>query len=203
MSAQEIKYYGQWTPEVDRSLLETYFKDKTDGFFIEAGALDGICHSNCKMLEESFNWKGINVEPVPNFYNSLIENRPTATNINALLGNRSGEGIIEEFPNAKGLSKIVSEIKNNNCHTVRMMTYNELIKENNVTHIDLFSLDVEGSEVDVMKSMQTALVLPDIVCIEWKQIGIPTIKQYLEPLGYTFGKQFHNNITMVRHTFGE
>ena len=57
----------------DLFVLETLGEKR--GYFVEAGALDGVQVSNTLLLEESYGWTGICVEPDPQLYAELVENR--------------------------------------------------------------------------------------------------------------------------------
>jgi FkbM family methyltransferase len=46
-----------------------------DGRYVEIGAHDGVRHSNTKMLEEHYGWKGLLVEPQFPLYVECIRNR--------------------------------------------------------------------------------------------------------------------------------
>src|SRR3954452_5124823 len=48
---------------MDRELLP--YIGRHPGFFIEAGAHDGLTQSNTALLEFCFGWKGLLVEPIP------------------------------------------------------------------------------------------------------------------------------------------
>ena len=58
----------------DLFVLETLGKER-GGYFVEAGALDGVQASNTLLLEEDYGWTGICVEPDPQLYAELVENR--------------------------------------------------------------------------------------------------------------------------------
>jgi hypothetical protein len=47
---------------------------KRDGFFIEAGAHDGVEASNTLYLEKKMGWKGLLVEPNPDTFAGIIYN---------------------------------------------------------------------------------------------------------------------------------
>src|SRR5258706_8604355 len=79
------RYYGQWVPEVDRVLDERYFKDRKNLVSIECGAFDGIIDSCTKFFEDNYNWKTINIEPVPYLYQLLCKNRPNSINLKIAL----------------------------------------------------------------------------------------------------------------------
>ena len=56
----------------DRFLDQTYFHEvKKGGFFIEAGAYNGLSDSNSIHFEEQHGWTGLLVEPVPSMFAEL------------------------------------------------------------------------------------------------------------------------------------
>ncbi len=55
--------------------LEPFLR-KRDGFFIEAGANDGLKQSNTLYFERHYGWRGLLVEPVPEFAARCRVNRP-------------------------------------------------------------------------------------------------------------------------------
>jgi hypothetical protein len=55
------------------------------------------------------------------------------------------------------------------CHTtetVKCSTYKDIVEQLKLTHLDLFVLDVEGHEVDVISGMVGCDILPDVFVIE-------------------------------------
>lgn len=63
-------------------LLDSLFKHKENGFFIELGANDGLTQSNTALLEFYRGWKGVLVEPSLNAYTECCKNRPASTCFN-------------------------------------------------------------------------------------------------------------------------
>ena len=49
-----------------------FYNNKTDGYFVEIGASDGIKISNTYLLEKEYNWKGICIEPIQEEYEKLV-----------------------------------------------------------------------------------------------------------------------------------
>ena len=49
-------------------LVQIFGAKKRDGFFIEAGAHDGVEASNTLYLEKKMGWRGLLVEPNPDTF---------------------------------------------------------------------------------------------------------------------------------------
>jgi|TARA_Y100000294_G_scaffold145738_1_gene141030 FkbM family methyltransferase len=123
-------------------------------FFLEIGAGDGFFNSNTFILEKNYNWTGILVEPDPEQFAKLKKNRRSSCILsNDLIWNKKEK--INFFQNGE-LSKVVINKndtlkKNNNYLKLNAISLEELLKKYNAPKIiDFFSLDVEGSEEQVL-----------------------------------------------------
>lgn len=66
--------------EEDKAVHNRYFCGKTNGVFVEMGALDGVRYSNTKMFEEvPLNWRGLLIEANPRNADKIPQNRPLAS----------------------------------------------------------------------------------------------------------------------------
>jgi FkbM family methyltransferase len=173
---------------VDQLLYETYFRDLTGGTFIEAGAHDGLSLSSCRFFEEFLGWRGCNIEPIAPLYEQLCVNRPAATNVHAALSSASGRATLRtRHDNSFGgtLRSVEGRAEfRQTMPDVRTLTYEELIREQGLTKVDLFVLDVEGHELEVLKGMQGARVLPDVMVVEHSLVPVEDIAAHLEPWEY-------------------
>ncbi len=203
-----MRFYGQWDPPVDKVIYEHFFKDKRDGFFIEAGAFDGLVESSCKMFEESLGWRGINMEPDPANYARLCINRPNSVNLQMALSDREGTTTFtrvihptmgEHFGNGSITHQANHRrlLQNEGCTfqecKIRTITYHDLLQLVPITKVDLMVLDVEGHELEVMNGMRGAPILPQVMCIEHGQLGIEAIEKGMREMGYTFQLTSANN----------
>lgn len=66
------------------------FDRKEKGFFIEAGALDGVSDSNTYFFEKVRNWKGLLVEPTRNFRDKIRRNRKRSVLYQGCLSEKPG-----------------------------------------------------------------------------------------------------------------
>ena len=74
----------------DLWIRELVFPNRRDGFFVEAGAADGVGGSSCFVLERYLGWRGICIEPLDRFFADLTRNRPHSIHENVCLANESG-----------------------------------------------------------------------------------------------------------------
>jgi len=193
-------YYSQ--DKQDEYLEKNIFKGYKNGFFMDIGAHDGISLNNTLYFEQNNNWTGINVEPINSVYNKLVLNREKCININSAVCNNEGTA---EFICITGYSEMISGLVNSydprhrhrlNVEMQHTDSKNEIIKVNttkveticekyNITHINYMSIDVEGAEFEVIKSINFDKVFIDVIGFEnnYEDISIPIV-EYLEKKNY-------------------
>jgi FkbM family methyltransferase len=136
---------------LDKKLLK--YINYNNGFYIECGANDGVDQSNTWHFEKFKNWHGILIEAHAEIFNELKKNR-NKNNIlinNFLVSNNYKSKIIN-ISNNDLMSKF-STIKEESF-SARAITLTEILEKNNTPKlIDLFSLDVEGYEFEVLEGI--------------------------------------------------
>jgi len=168
-----MKSYSQLNQDI--KVLQHY-NNKKNGYFVEIGASNGIELSNTYLLETEYNWKGICVEPIPERYELLCKNRP-----NSLCSNKAvyiESNLILSFDIANdcdllsGLSNHIDYHKekvDNNKRQINVETIllNDLLEESNSPlFIDYLSLDTEGSELEILKSINFSKYIFGIIDVE-------------------------------------
>ena len=178
--------------EVSFSLNDLDFKlrkylNYENGFFIEIGANDGVSQSNTLYYEINKGWKGFLVEPNFNNYLFLKYLRSTKNMFynRACVSNDFKEDYIELFYN--DLMTSINDANNidYNYETFICKTSTlEKILDNSSSPnlIDLFSLDVEGYELEVLKGNNFDKYNFKYLCIESKDLD--PIKIFLEEKEY-------------------
>jgi len=148
----------------DMIVKENFFKNQKSGFFLEIGAFDGIEGSNCYHFEKFMNWEGIAIEASPLQFEKLKKNRNCKL-INLALGSENKlvefYEVVEGFTQMSGINNInfqnsFQRIKKNsdskiNKIDIECKTFDKLIPDDQI--IDLISIDIEGNELDVLKSI--------------------------------------------------
>lgn len=209
-----LKFYGQFDDPVDRFIFERYFPDLgAGGTFIECGAFDGQTECSCRFFEETMGWRGINLEPVPHIFEQLQKNRPASRNLN--LGLSSETRTLEfdvvihpEFGKHTTIGSVSHSdelrqtLADSGCTFERIkidvISWPELVAREGILAVDLFVLDVEGHEMEVLKGMRGSQVLPQVMCVEFGHVGIDKLRAEMETLGYVFDRTSFANAYFIR-----
>ena len=161
-----LEYYAQIGQ--DKYYVENIIKYKRNGFFIDIGSHNGIYMSNTYTLEKFFNWNGICIEAQSNLYEQLVKNRKCIT-INSCVWSQNDIIVEFEIPLAneikegndllgrvKGLDGnekyFKSQFKKKDIIHMKTQTFEKILDDNNSPKmIDYVSIDIEGSELEVLK----------------------------------------------------
>ena len=176
-----------------------FYKEKKDGFFVEIGAVDGIEISNTYLLETKYNWKGICVEAIPNKFEKLVKNRPNSKCVSKAVFSESGLkvpfSICHSLELVSGMNDYLggnwkSTVENNRTVIdVETMTLNEILDENKAPlFIDYLSLDTEGTELEILKSVDLNKYTFGIIDVEHNYLEEErkNIREFLTSNGYAF-----------------
>ena len=147
-------------------------KSKHDGFFVEFGAADGVIGSNSLLLESTFGWNGILVEPAKIFQKDLKKNR-TAIIDDRCVSEKSGDNVIFSESIEPCLSSIsgsgissVNFLKSKKYEVKTVSLEDLLIWHNAPRHISFLSLDTEGSEYSILKNFPFEKYEIDLLVVE-------------------------------------
>ena len=173
-----------------------------DGFFLDSGAADGVRSSNTQLLEASFGWKGICIEPNETLFAALVRNRRCYC-LNCCLYDREGSvdflekanmlgGILNEYHPAhlqfaKAIFR-VPEDANGRPTTVHKTarTVRSVLRECAAPRvIDYWSLDTEGSEFAILKSFPFDEYSFRVLTVEHNWLPVrDQIREFLASHGY-------------------
>jgi len=151
--------------------LNKYFEGVHNGFFIEAGANDGLRQSNSYYFEFYKNWRGLLVEPVRALAERCAGNRSPNTIVEccALVAADYGKQEVEllHFPDCHGLLSVINEKKlvktqrrktpePGKKETTAARTLDALLNKHAAIHqgqIQFLSLDIEGYELQALQGI--------------------------------------------------
>lgn len=195
-----MKYYGQF--ETDK-IIETYFPNQTKGLCIEVGAYDGIKGSNTKYFDD-LGWETICIEPNPNIFKLLEQNRPNSININCAAHDNFG---VNKFYIYKFHSGIESSLSSLKTDPRLVVDYDDAIQEINIVNvlsiplhlmvanlkeIDFISIDTEGTELDVLKGLDLTENRPRLLVVE-NNYEDKDISFFMAKYGYELDQRYKIN----------
>lgn len=141
---------------------------RRDGRFAEIGAFDGVLHSNSYFLESAHGWQGVCVEPNPALFARLHESR-SAICLERAVYRVSDQilsfipsqeiGTLAEFANSDRYAEDRAEAANRHgLIEVKTISFAEIAAMSDFaeTGFDYVSLDTEGSELDILRTIDLA-----------------------------------------------
>ena len=146
----------------DKIIKNSFFRSKKNGYFVEIGAFDGVLGSNCIHFEKSMNWEGIAIEPSKPQFEKLSKNRNCKV-LNAAISSTEKDvefiEVIEGLTQMSGIdddnysAKLIIENNKKNKFNKNKMKTSTFEKSILTKEIDYLSIDIEGAELDVLKSI--------------------------------------------------
>lgn len=173
------KYFSQYGQDefIDKVVLNR----KRNGFFVDIGAHDGISLSNSCYFENSRSFKGVCIEPNPKVFDILKGNRK-CTLLNVCIAEVETQ---VKFLVIDGYAEMLSGMvdKYHPEHLKRIERYmadhggsKQEIKVNAIplhnidflrnTSIDYMSIDTEGNEIDILRSIDFKKISINCLSIE-------------------------------------
>ena len=152
--------------------LKKYFKNKSVGFYIDVGCCHPVSGNNTYLLYKK-GWNGINFDISKYSIELFNFHRKRDLNINCGISNKSGvrkKYFRKEINMLNTMNKKIAKIHFRNVfqtENIRTNTLNFFLKKYHIkSKIDLLKIDVEGEELNVLKSINFNKYKPKLVSIE-------------------------------------
>lgn len=173
---------------------------------MEAGANDGFNQSNTYYLEKFRGWTGVLVEAIPELYRACVVERPASRVYHAALVADDFVGATVSMHYANLMSLVDGAMKSaasDRAHVLRgaelqrdvvpyqlevpAMTLTRVLDDSGIDRIDLFSLDVEGYELQVLRGLDFHKYRPAFILVEANHRD--EIDRYLSQHGYAIADE--------------
>lgn len=166
-------------------------------YFVEIGGDDGETNSNTLVLEQLLGWHGLIVEANPRLA-ATIRTKRSSTVVEAAVYSVSGRelqfvdagpvgGLVDTLEADVHAPERLRQIAAGNTFTVTTVSGNTMLEESGAPEfIDYLSLDTEGSEVEILHSIDFTRWRVAMLTVEnsGRELRRAKLTQILEPLGY-------------------
>tara|TARA_B100001564_G_C20348732_1_gene537921 strand:+ start:56 stop:691 length:636 start_codon:yes stop_codon:yes gene_type:complete len=194
-------------------MAEDYFKNKKNGFFIDVGCHQPLLNNNTYILYKK-GWRGINIDLDFGAIDMFNFFRKDDTNIQAAISNSVGNKNLYFFHNRSAINTLsqTAENKAREIREVKTFTLNDIIKNSQFKNkeIDFLSVDVEGTEIEVLQGLDFNKYKPKLVVLEFIDFNVSeyynlkidnilnsSINKYMENQNYKLVNWIHDDLVYV------
>ncbi|ELT98097.1 hypothetical protein CAPTEDRAFT_207761 [Capitella teleta] len=173
---------------------DAILKGKTAGFFLECGGLDGERSSNTLWLEQKRDWNGVLIEMDPSYYMQLRGKNRKCYSINACLSPNGYPDTLSFREHELGEGQLVSEVSSGmDIHRAYCLPFRTIMLALNRTKIDYLSLDVEGWELPILRTVDFDQIDISVISVEIKhgKGGGQAYTDFLESKGFIYHSHLH------------
>jgi FkbM family methyltransferase len=155
------------------------------GYFIDIGAFHPIVHSNTYLLYTE-GWRGLNIEPNPEYIEEFKTQRPDDVTINAAISGEPAKLTYHRFSNGLlngfyGPDIVAIHVANGQTYLgsveIDCISVAELLTHVKTADIDLLNIDIESMELTVLSAWDWTNRRPKIICVEIHADTIPNVLQ--------------------------
>lgn len=171
-----------WSQFGEDRYLHQLFKAKGKGFYVDIGAFDPEKFSNTKALHQR-GWHGINVDMSPSKIGIFEKERPNDTNVIAPISDTNDQidvYLFSQRPIIDTLSSALDTLSIEQAEkwsaqfnlqyetkTMQAIRLDDLFEKVNAPKtIDLLNIDVEGAEMNVLRSISLDRYDVEVIAIE-------------------------------------
>ena len=185
---EQRRYHSLGREEV---IIRHFFRNRPGGFFLDVGAAHFRKYSNTFYLEKHLGWSGIAIDALEHWATDYATRRPRTKFFTYIVTDRSGaeapffrvkgnigSTAVQERATWLGELLPVEEVM------VPTITLDELLDRENVTKIDLLSMDIEQGEPAALAGFDIQRFRPELVCIEATPDVHDAILEYFTRHGY-------------------
>ena len=207
----------------DAAILRTFFTDRTTGAplrggtFLEIGGANGLEQSNSWIFEVCLGWKGVLAEAHPKFFAQLARNRPASLNIHfaacspemggwanftarrwtgAKIVTAADVAVAQKRQQMHQSTKQSIQISALDTVSVQCGQLGDHLNRLDVRRLDFLSVDVEGSELTVLQSLDHSRLTIGVVLVEVRGDGVrPRLMKHMLRQGMRYIGQFNGRST--------
>ena len=205
------------------SLVLNIFKDQKEGFYLDIGCGHPIKNNNTYLLNKK-GWSGINIDLDVDNIDLFNSYRKKDVNLATAVSDKEGETELYFYHSKSALNTIskenadfqkakVSAIKKIKTQTINKIIENSPFKDRK---IDFLSVDVEGSELAILKNFDFAKYTPKVIVVEYLDLSLKKLEiknlninniikseiyKLIESNNYTLANILHSDLVFINNNF--
>ena len=158
----------------DKKIIKLFHKNKK-GMYLDVGCFHPIRQNNTYLMYK-LGWKGINIDLNPLSIELFNVARPNDINICAAVSNKKSTETVYFDHSLSSLNTISKEhifflkkafgLNKLEKKKIKTITLTKLLKKNKIRKIDFMNIDIEGSELKVLKTLNFNYFDIKVICIE-------------------------------------
>ncbi len=205
------------------SLVLNIFKDQKEGFYLDIGCGHPIKNNNTYLLNKK-GWSGINIDLDVDNIDLFNSYRKKDVNLTTAVSDKEGETELYFYHSKSALNTIskdnadfqkakVSAIKKIKTQTINKIIENSPFKDRK---IDFLSVDVEGSELAILKNFDFTKYSPKVIVVEYLDLSLKKLEiknlninniikseiyKLIESNNYTLANILHSDLVFINNNF--
>ncbi len=205
------------------SLVLNIFKDQKEGFYLDIGCGHPIKNNNTYLLNKK-GWSGINIDLDVDNIDLFNSYRKKDVNLATAVSDKEGETELYFYHSKSALNTIskdnadfqkakVSAIKKIKTQTINKIIENSPFKDKK---IDFLSVDVEGSELAILKNFDFIKYSPKVIVVEYLDLSLKKLEiknlninniikseiyKLIKSKNYTLANILHSDLVFINNNF--
>ena len=205
------------------SLILNIFKNQKNGFYLDIGCGHPIKNNNTYLLNKK-GWSGINIDLDEENIDLFNSYRKKDVNLATAVSDKEGETNLYFYHNKSALNTIskenadfqkakVSAIKRIKTQTINKIIENTPFKDRK---IDFLSIDVEGSELAILKNFDFTKYSPKVIVVEYLDLSLKKLEiknlnidniikseiyKLIKSNNYTLANMLHSDLVFINNNF--
>ena len=205
------------------NLIQQIFKSQKKGIYIDIGCGHPIKNNNTYLLNKK-GWSGINIDLDIDNIELFKIYRPKDLNICAAISDEMKETDLFFYHSRSALNTIDKKTANyqkakvTSVKKIKTTTLNNVLDESiyNSSNIDFLSIDVEGSELSVLKNFNFHKFKPKVIVVEYLDLSLNKLEiknlsiqnamnseiyKLIISKNYTLANMIHSDLVFIYNDF--
>lgn len=206
-------YSGErsFSQEGEDRILANLFRGKSSGFYVDVGAHHPYYLSNTHLFYQK-GWRGLNIDANPECISIFQKKRKHDINVNSGVGATSAKLNFHNFEEP-ALSTFDEQLSLDRQNAGRKLKEKIQIQVEPLEHllekylpknvqIDFMNVDVEGLDLQVLKSNDWTRFRPSVVLVECLDLDLENLSEnetyrYMKSCGYRFSGRLVNTCIFI------